>query len=46
MLLVWLIMALIIFDLLAWRWGVDTTDPFDHLESERHGSWRGWNQGN
>ncbi len=41
MILILLLVALVLFDLAALRWGVDTTDGIDSPEWERRRTWRG-----
>jgi hypothetical protein len=35
-----LLMVLIVFDIAAWRWGYDSSEPFDSPEWERRRTWR------
>lgn len=42
MLLLFLLVALIVLDLVAWRWGADSSDGFESLEWERRRRWRGF----
>ncbi len=35
-----LLLALIAFDLAAWRWGYDSREPFASNEWERRHTWR------
>ena len=38
------LMILVVFEFVAWRWGVDSTDGFDSLEWERRRDWRGFSR--
>ena len=40
--LVALIVALVVFEFAAWRWGVDSTDGPDSAEWVRRRTWRGF----
>ena len=40
--LVVLIVALVMFELAAWRWGVDSTDSLNSAEWARRRTWRGF----
>jgi hypothetical protein len=40
--LVILLIGLVIFEVAAWRWGVDSTDGVDSPEWERRRDWRGY----
>jgi hypothetical protein len=42
--LVILLIGLVIFELAAWRWGVDSTDGVDSREWERRRDWRGYSR--
>ena len=42
MLLIFLLIALVVLDVAASRWGVDTSDGFDSAEWERRRNWRGF----
>ena len=41
MLILLLVVALIVLELAAWRWGVDSTDGVDSPEWERRRQWSG-----
>ena len=42
MLLIVLLVALVVLDLAAVRWGVDSGEKFDSLEWERRKNWPGY----
>jgi hypothetical protein len=37
-----IVIGLMLFEIAAWRWGVDSTDGIDSREWERRRSWRGF----
>jgi hypothetical protein len=41
-----ILIGLLLLDLLAVRWGVDSTDGFGSAEWERRRGWRGFGGGN
>jgi hypothetical protein len=40
--LLMIVIGLMLFEIAAWRWGVDSTDGVDSREWERRRSWRGF----
>jgi hypothetical protein len=40
MIVILLLVALMLFDLLVYQWGVDSTDGFESAEWERRHTWR------
>jgi hypothetical protein len=40
MIIVGVLIALIVLDLAAWRWGYDSSEPVDSPEWERRRTWR------
>ncbi len=42
MLLILLLVMLVVFEVAAFRWGVDSTDAWDSPEWERRRHWRGY----
>lgn len=43
--LVAIVITIVLFDLAAWRWGVDSTDRFDSREWRYRKEWRGFSRG-
>jgi hypothetical protein len=39
-----LLIGLVIFEVAAWRWGVDSTDGVDSAEWQRRRDWRGYSR--
>ena len=42
--LVILLVVLVVFELAAWRWGVDSAESWDSPEWERRRDWRGYSR--
>lgn len=38
--IIWMVVLLVVLDLAAWRWGVDSNDGFDSPEWDRRRHWR------